>query len=82
MARVKRKEERHKDLKPRSKEAGSISGTTLLQGITEIGTQRAMKNHRKALHEQLPTHIPKKSTEGNICRPAYKLPHVGITLRY
>jgi hypothetical protein len=40
-----------KSLSPRSREAGNSSCATLMQGITEIGTQRAMKNHGNALHE-------------------------------
>jgi hypothetical protein len=62
----------HNILSSWSKEAGNNNNNnnnnTLLQGITEIGAQRAMKNHRKAMHE-LKTHIPEKSTEGDICRP-------------
>jgi hypothetical protein len=53
-------------------EACNGSCTTLMQGITEIGTQHAMKNHRKARHE-LRTHVPKKSTEGDRCMPPLKL---------
>jgi hypothetical protein len=65
-----KEENRHISLAPRSREAGNSSFTTLLQGITEIGAQRAMKKHIKALHEPT-THIPKKSTEGNKCRAPY-----------
>jgi hypothetical protein len=63
-----------RSLSPRSREAGNINYTTLVQGITRIGTERAMKNHRKMLHE-VTTHVPMKSTEGDKFRP----PHVCIT---
>jgi hypothetical protein len=36
---------------PRSREACN-NNTTLLQGITKIGSHRAMKNHQMALHEE------------------------------
>jgi hypothetical protein len=60
---VKRTGKRHISLRPRTKEAGKRGCTTLMQGITLIGAQRFMKNHRKELHD-FATHIPKKSTEG------------------
>jgi hypothetical protein len=78
---VKRQEKRHISLRRWSKEACNSSRTTLMQGITKIGTQRSMKNHIMALHE-LTTHIPKKSTEGDICRPpSYILLLGGLALR-
>jgi hypothetical protein len=49
-----------------------------MQGITKIETGRAMENHREVLHE-LPMRVPKESTEGDKCRPSYKLLHAGIT---
>jgi hypothetical protein len=57
---------------PRRREACNIICTTLLQGIKKIGTERAMKNHRKMVHELL-MHVPKKSMERDRCRPPYKL---------
>jgi hypothetical protein len=69
---VGRKEKRDISLSPRGREANNNNCTTLVQGITKIGTEQAMKNYNKALHE-LTTHITKKSTEGNICRPPDKL---------
>jgi hypothetical protein len=74
----RRKENMHISLSPWSMKARNNSCTSLVQGITEIGTQRAMKKHKKTLHE-LPTHISTKSTKGNKCRPMYKVLHSGIT---
>jgi hypothetical protein len=76
----KRKENKHISLSPWSREAGYNSNTTLLQGITKIGTLRAMNNKIRGLHD-LPTHVPKKSAEGKICRPPHKLLHAGIIFR-
>jgi hypothetical protein len=61
---VKRKEIRQKYLVgPRRIKACNTSFTTLLQGITKIGTQRTTMNHRKALHE-LTTHIHPQEIDG------------------
>jgi hypothetical protein len=57
-----KKENMHTILSPRSREEGNNRCTNLMEGITKIGTQRSMKNHKKTLHE-LATSIPKKSTE-------------------
>jgi hypothetical protein len=58
---------------PRSRETFNSSCTTLLQGVSTIGTERAMKSFGKTLHEPT-THVPKESTEGDTrCRPPYKL---------
>jgi hypothetical protein len=62
---------------PRSREAGNISCTTLLQGLTKILTERAMKNHRKTMQE-LTADTPKESKERDACRPSYEV-HGGIT---
>jgi hypothetical protein len=44
--KYRRKENRHRSLSPRRREAGNSCCTTLLQGITKIGTHRAMNTHR------------------------------------
>jgi hypothetical protein len=77
---VKRKEERHRSLSPRSRETVNSNYTTIMQAITKIRTHRTMKNHRNALHE-LTTYIPKKSTDENICRPPYELFQGDITFK-
>jgi hypothetical protein len=67
--------------KPAEQETCNKNCTTLIQGIARDGTERAMKNHRKTMHE-LTTDISKKSTEGDIsCRPPYKPRHADITFR-
>jgi hypothetical protein len=48
----------HISLSPRRMERGMKQQ---LQGLKKIGTDRAMKNHKKTMHE-LMTYVPREST--------------------
>jgi hypothetical protein len=57
---AKRRKEEKKNLSPRNRKACHSTSTALLESVTEIRTQSAMKSSRKTLHE-FTSHIPQKT---------------------